>query len=148
MVTFQNSNSFIVSRSVTECFAFFSNISNIGGCIPGCEDVSIQSETLANIRVRVKIGVLSKSLKFKVWIKEAKPPTNIRFEGSSDDATLLGDISLEPYEENSTRLIYNLSLRSLSTLASTAFSMMGKGLADQQAKEFIECVQRKIESLP
>ena len=146
MATFESSKSFTISKPISACWSFISNVSNVGKCIPGCEEVKEESSTVANIKVKLKVGLLSKSIKLKVWISESTPPNRMKFEGTSDDAILKGDVTLQSQSDTSTTIIYKLSLRSLSTLASTALAMLGKGLGDQQAEQFISCVKKNLET--
>jgi carbon monoxide dehydrogenase subunit G len=144
--TVEASEQFEIKTSINKCWNFFSNLSNIGSCIPGCEEVTEIDGTTANFKVKFKVGYLSKTFQMKARFKEISDPTHISFLAEGPDAEVSGDLGMSRTEtENLTRIRYQIEIRPLSVIGKTAVTMMGKDLVKKQASEFTACVKSKLE---
>lgn len=140
------SEQFEVSASQTKCWTFFSDLSNIGSCIPGCESVTKIDDTTAQIRVKLKVGYLSKTFEMKAKLKEVQTPSHITFTAEGPDAEISGDLDIHSAEDNQHVAVkYKIEIRPISLMGKTAVTMMGKDIVKKQANEFASCVKTKLE---
>ena len=146
MPTVEASEQFEINASLDKCWNFFSELSNIGSCIPGCESVIRIDDTTAELRVKLKVGYLAKTFQMKARFKEVLPPGHIAFVGNAPDAEVSGDLDINHTEIGSrTAVKYSIEIRPISVVGRTAVSMMGKDLVKKQVSEFVLCVKAKLE---
>lgn len=142
--TVQASEEFSVAASQSKCWEFFSNLENIGSCIPGCEDVSEIDETTAKFRVKFKVGYLSKTFELKARIRESVPTSHLSFTGEGTDAAISGSLDLRS-ESEYVVVKYGIEITAVSVTGKTAIAMLGKDLVRKQVTEFATCVKSKLE---
>ncbi len=138
------SERFLVRTTQENCWAFFSNLENIGACIPGCEEVSRIDGATAIFRVKLKVGYLSKMLELRAKIKESVAPTHLSFTAEGSDAEITGSLDLKA-EGSDIAATYSIEIVPVSVTGKTAVAMMGKDLVRKQASEFATCVKAKLE---
>jgi carbon monoxide dehydrogenase subunit G len=144
--TFQASEQFDVGNSVEECWKFVSDLSNVGHCIPGCEEVRPINETTAFFKIKFKVGYLSKTFELKARILEKTPPTLMRFAGSGQDAEIGGKIELSRQDgANHTSIKYSIEIVPISATGKTALTLLGKETVRKQTSEFAVCVKKVLE---
>ncbi|MGI0079478.1 MAG: CoxG family protein [Nitrososphaerales archaeon] len=136
---------FELNADLKECWTFFSDLSNIGSCIPGCESVTKIDDATAQFRVKLKVGYLSKTFEMKAKLKEARAPTHLRFTGDGPDAEISGDLDIAGSGDH-TSVKYKIQIRAISVIGKTAVTMMGRDLVKKQASEFALCVKTRLES--
>lgn len=147
----QASEEISVRSKPSKCFEFFTDLSNIGSCIPGCEQVTPIDSTSAIFKVKVKLGYISRTFELKARLLDQRAGEYLSFAAEGSDAEIKGIVHLiyeggrgnEEYE--STIVKYNLEIKPISMTGKTAISMVGKDLVKRQASEFATCVKTKLE---
>jgi carbon monoxide dehydrogenase subunit G len=132
------------------CFQFFTDLSNIGSCIPGCEQVSSIDSNSAVFKVKVKIGYISRTFDLRAKLLEQKPPDFLTFTAEGQDAEIKGTVRLSfdrtVEGKSATTVNYSIEIRPISVMGKTAISMIGKDFVKKQASEFAICVKNTLES--
>ena len=145
----ESSEEFVVNAPLERCWVFFCNLSNIGGCIPGCESVTLIDDKSASFKVKLKVGYLSRSFDLTAKITKAVPMSEISFGGEGSDAEISGSLSFSPTaQSSSTSVKYLVEIRPVSVAGKTAAAMIGKDVARKQASEFAACVKAKLDNVP
>jgi carbon monoxide dehydrogenase subunit G len=127
----------------TEVWRVVSDLRVIGGCIPGCEGVTLLPNGEAEVHVKIKVGYIGKTFRMRVRTTEAAPLRALTFLGHGEDGELTGELRLEP-TKGKTRVACRLSLRPTSTLGRTATALMGKAFMRHQAQQFAKCLAQVI----
>lgn len=141
------SEEIVVTEAIEKCYAFFTDLSNIGSCIPGCESVTGIDATSALFKVKLKVGYISKTFEVKAKLKEMIQNTRLSFDGVGPDAEIMGKVELGRDDEGTgTSIKYTIEISPVSVTGKTAVSMMGKSLVKSQASEFAACVKRRLEA--
>lgn len=135
----ESSEVFTVDASLNWAWDFFKDLSNIGQCIPGCEEVRSVQPRKALFKIKLKVGYISKTITMDVSVTDSKPPQQLVFKGASDDARIVGRLDLVE-NGSATQLRYSLSIEATSALARTAITFMGKDFVRTQTQLFAECV--------
>lgn len=141
----QASEEFHVNAHQDVCWKFFSNLENIGLCIPGCEAVSRIDDASAIFKVKLKVGYLSKTFELKAKIKESVAPSHLVFTGEGSDAEINGSLDITAGEKGSS-IKYGIEIVPVSVTGKTAIALIGKDLVRKQTSEFASCVKSKLES--
>ena len=141
----QASEEFHVNALQDVCWTFFSNLENIGLCIPGCEAVTRIDDTSGIFKVKLKVGYLSKTFELKAKIKESIPPSHLVFTGEGSDAEINGRLDIIP-DEAGASIKYGIEIVPISVTGKTAIALIGKDLVRKQTSEFAGCVKTKLES--
>lgn len=145
--SFQASEEITVQSNPSKCFQFFTDLSNIGSCIPGCELVTPIDFRSAIFKVRVKVGYISKAFELKARLLDLRPGEHLSFIGEGSDAEIKGIVDLNPKEQDASTLVkYSIEIRPISVTGKTAISMIGRELVKKQASEFATCVKKKLET--
>jgi carbon monoxide dehydrogenase subunit G len=144
--SFHASERFEVENSLQDCWKFVSVLSNVGSCIPGCEEVRPVNDSTAFFRIKFKVGYLSKSFELKAKILETRPPSFLKFVGSGQDAEIGGEIELNSQEGASkTEIKYTIEINPISATGKTALTLIGKEIVRKQTNEFATCVRTTLE---
>jgi carbon monoxide dehydrogenase subunit G len=125
---------------------FFSDLANVGMCIPGCESVTPIDDTSATFKIKLKVGYLSKTFELRAKVSEKAAPSHIAFTAEGTDAEITGDLQISEIAPEKTGVNYTIEIRPISITGRTAVTMMGRDLVKQQAKEFASCVKSKLEA--
>lgn len=143
---FQASEEFRVDASLEETWKFISDISNVGHCIPGCEDVRQIDETTALFKIKFKVGYLSKTFELKVKILERIADVRLKFTASGQDAEIAGSLELNSLEAAAkpTTVKYIIGISAISMTGKTALAMLGNDTVKKQTSEFASCVKAKL----
>jgi uncharacterized protein len=143
----ESANEFEVRAELKRCWAFFTNLGNIGACIPGCESVDPIDDKSAIFTVKFSLGYISKTFQLKAKFKDVVPESLVSFVGEGSDAEAVGTVALrEGGSHGVTLLSTRLQIRPISALGRTAVAMFGKDLVKKQADSFASCVAAKIET--
>jgi uncharacterized protein len=140
----QASEEFEVNAPPDKCWEFFSDLSNVGNCIPGCENVQNIDGSSAIFKVKLKVGYLSKTFELKARVIEKIEGTRMKFTGEGRDAEVTGSVDLSVYS-NKTKIRYSVEIKPISVTGKTAVTMLGKDLVKKQASEFAACVKSRLE---
>ncbi len=146
MPSVQASEEFEVNASQGKCWTFFSILSNVGNCIPGCESVQSIDESSAVFKVKLKVGYLSKTFELKAKIVEKIEGTRMKFTGEGQDAEVTGTVDLVSFSDK-TKIRYNVEIKPISVTGKTAVTIIGKDLVKKQASEFASCVKSRLENV-
>jgi uncharacterized protein len=139
------SEQFVVNSSPDRSWAFFSDLVNIGNCIPGCESVTPEGAESAIFKVKLQVGYISKTFELKAKFIQAIPPSQLSFAAQGRDAEITGNVNLQPSGDGRVTVQYKIAIRPVSVTAKTAVAMIGKDLVEKQAREFASCVKTKLE---
>ncbi len=145
MLSVRASEEFQLRASGEECWKFFSDLANVGRCIPGCESVSAIDDATAVFKVKLKVGYLSKTFELRAKVSEKTAPSHIAFTATGTDAEITGDLEISGKDSQLTGVKYAIEIRPVSITGKTAVTMMGKDLVKQQASQFASCVKAKLE---
>jgi uncharacterized protein len=145
MPSVQASEEFEVNASPSKCWEFFSDFSNVGNCIPGCESIETIDSNNVILKVKLKVGYLSKTFDLKAKVIEKTEGVLLKFIGEGQDAEIVGNLELTQFAEK-TRIRYNLEIKPISVTGKTAVTMLGKDLVKRQASDFVACVRDQLES--
>jgi carbon monoxide dehydrogenase subunit G len=140
------SEEILVNSAIGRCFSFFTDLVNIGSCIPGSEKVELIDSTSANLKVKLKVGYISRTFELKAKIKDVKINKELSFVAEGPDAEVTGYLNFSEKETGITKVTYRVEIKPISVMGKTAISMMGKDLVRKQASEFASCVKQKLES--
>lgn len=135
-----------MNTDLEKCFAFFTDLANIGSCIPGCEQITPIDVKTASFKVKVKVGYISKTFELKAKLKDIRPSEHLSFTAEGSDAEITGLVDLSSGQDGNVGIRYNIEIRATSVTGKTALAMVGKDLVKKQAEEFAYCVKRKLES--
>jgi carbon monoxide dehydrogenase subunit G len=144
--TVEASEEILVNSDLNKCFSFFTDLVNIGSCIPGCEKVDPIDSISANFRVKLKVGYISRMFDLRAKFERVKTNEEISFRAEGSDAEVGGSLNFSGREGGTTHVTYRIEIRPLSIMGKTAISMVGKDLVRKQASEFASCVKQKLES--
>jgi carbon monoxide dehydrogenase subunit G len=139
------SEEILVRSDISKCFSFFSDLVNIGGCIPGCEKVTSIDSTTASFRVKVKVGYIARTFELKARLSDVRPSEHLSFVAEGADAVITGNVDLASKGEGTVGVGYGIEIRAVSVTGKTALSMIGKDLVKKQASDFALCVKEKLE---
>ena len=147
MPSISASEEFQIDVPRDRCWTFFSDLANVGKCIPGCEAVTPIDDTSATFKIKLKVGYLSKTFELRAKVSERVPPSRIAFTAEGADAEITGDLQISEIASYKTAAKYTIEIRPVSITGRTAVTMMGKDLVKQQASEFASCVKSKLEAV-
>jgi len=139
------SEEFEIEAPQERCWIFFSDLANVGNCIPGCESVSPIDQVSAIFKIKLKVGYLSKTFELKAKVVELTEPSHIAFTAEGTDAEIDGDLGFHRISPDKTGVRYTIEIRPISITGKTAVTMIGKDLVKQQASEFATCVKNKLQ---
>jgi carbon monoxide dehydrogenase subunit G len=139
------SEDILIHSELGKCFSFFTDLTNIGRCIPGCEEVRALEQNRAIFRVKVKVGYISKMFEMRAKLKEIRANEHVSFGAEGTDAEINGEVDFLPAENNQVKISYTITIKPLSLTGRTAVSMLGKDLVKKQASEFASCVKQRLE---
>ncbi len=120
-----------------------SDMQDVGGCVPGCEEVRVVDERHSVWKVRAELGPFNRVLDMKAETVELQPPSHGAFTAVGREVITRGQIDLESISETSTRVTYTVTAEAqgfAKSLMNNAISLV----IDRQATEFGENVQRKL----
>lgn len=132
-----------IHTELGKCFSFFTDLVNIGACIPGCEQVVPQDSLNATFKVKLKIGYISKIFELRAKLIDIRPKEHVSFAGESPDAEITGKVDF--VKDDLVTIKYSIEIKPISITGRTAISMMGKDLVTKQASEFAACVKERLE---
>lgn len=145
--TIESANEFEVKADLGRCWTFFTNLGNIGGCIPGCESVTPVDDRSAIFTVKFSVGYISKTFQLKARFKDVVPKSLVSFVGEGSDAEAVGTVGLRAGgSPGVTMLSTTLQIRPISALGRTAVALLGRDLVKRQAEAFASCVKSKLEA--
>ncbi|MDA4131406.1 MAG: SRPBCC domain-containing protein [Thaumarchaeota archaeon] len=147
MPSVQASEEFQIDAPREKCWTFFSDLANVGKCIPGCESVVPIDRTTALFKIKLKVGYLSKTFELKAKVSERVEPSRIAFVAEGTDAEITGNLEISEIETRKTGAKYAIEIRPVSITGKTAVTMIGKDLVKKQASEFATCVKSKLEAM-
>ena len=119
-------------------------------CVPGVEQVVVESDATYSVRVKTKVGFLSATFNLGVKIMEAEEPVRLIsvFEGKdSKIASRLKQVNtmeLVDVSPTQTEMRYKSEVTLMGKLATLGRSVV-KGKAKQMMKEFSQKLKMEIE---
>jgi hypothetical protein len=128
-------------------WAALNDNSVLQACIPGCEELVQESDTVRRARVMVKMGPVRARFSGKLTIGEMQPPRRclLSFEGSGGAAGMAsGTARVELHEEGvGTRLAYAVQAAIAGKLGQVGGRMIA-GASKQLADQFFQALQAHL----
>ena len=121
----------------------------LGGCVPGCAGIEVESERTYRMRLVVKVGFLSTTQDMRMTITELTPPRRLAAVGHGEDSKLGSQVDvrstldLEP-AGTGTEVRYRSEVKVLGRLGSVGDAVM-RVKAGQLAGEFAARVRAAME---
>ena len=141
---------FLIEASRPAVWAFIWDSEKMSRCVPGVEQVVVESDATYSVRVKTKVGFLSATFNLGVKIMEAEEPVRLIsvFEGKdSKIASRLKQVNtmeLVDVSPTQTEMRYKSEVTLMGKLATLGRSVV-KGKAKQMMKEFSQKLKMEIE---
>ena len=141
---------FLIEASRPAVWAFIWDPEKMSRCVPGVEQVVVESDATYSVRVKTKVGFLSATFNLGVKIVEAEEPVRLIsvFEGKdSKIASRLKQVNtmeLVDVSPTRTEIRYKTEVTLMGKLATLGRSVI-KGKAKQMMKEFSQKLKAEIE---
>lgn len=120
-------------------------------CIPGCEEVVDESDTVRRVRVMLKLGPVRARFQGRVSLSEVEPPQRcvLSFEGSGGAAGMAsGRSQVELFEQSDgTRLSYTVNASVGGKLGQVGGRMIDAS-AKQLADQFFTALAGRLGAVP
>jgi carbon monoxide dehydrogenase subunit G len=136
----------LVKSDLDRCYSFFTDLANIGSCIPGAEKVEPIDSLNANFRVKLKIGYISRTFDLRAKLRDLKLNQELSFSAIGPDAEVSGRLTFIEKEKGTTQVTYVIQIKPISVMGKTAISLLGQDLVQNQASDFASCVKQKLEN--
>ncbi len=124
-------------------WAFLSDMTKVGSCVPGVQGIEVVDERRAKWTLKIKMGPLSQTIHVDTETLEQTAPSRARFKGVADNMEMLGTIELAPAGE-STHVTYTMVATAKGPLARIIDNFM-KSRLKQQSDEFAANVKKALE---
>ncbi len=134
---------FRVKAPIQKVWDFILDPEKIGACIPGCEKVEVVGDKVYESSVKVKVGLISLTMKSKTTVTETDPPRHLKSVTEGQDALKAGTfhqesvLDLTEISSNEVEVSYSANTRVVGKLATFGEKIMratAKKLGDQFAK--------------
>ena len=140
-----------IALPITQVWQALNDPQVLRQCIPGCEEVTQDSETDYTVVLMAAVGPVKMRMKGKLHLFDLNPPSSysLAFEGSGGIAgSAKGSAVVKlALQESGTRLTYTVSLQIAGKLAQVG-SRLIDGVARQTAKEFFQRFERVMVAGP
>ena len=141
---------FLIEAPRPAVWAYIWDPEKMSRCVPGVEQVVVESDATYSVRVKTKVGFLSATFNLGVKIMEAEEPVRLIsvFEGKdSKIASRLKQVNtmeLVDVSPTQTEMRYKSEVTLMGKLATLGRSVV-KGKAKQMMKEFSQKLKMEIE---
>jgi len=134
---------FRVKAPIQRVWQFMLDPEKIGPCIPGCEKIEVVGDNVYESSVKVKVGLISLTMKSRSTITEADPPRHLKSVTEGQDALKAGTfhqesvVDLTEISQNEVEVFYSANTRvagKLATFGEKIMRVTSKKLGDQFAK--------------
>ena len=134
---------FHVKAPIQRVWQFMLDPEKIGPCIPGCEKIEVVGDNVYESSVKVKVGLISITMKSRTTITEVDPPRHLKSVTDGQDVLKAGTyhqesvVNLTEVSENEVEVSYSANTRVVGKLATFGEKIMratSKKLGDQFAK--------------
>jgi uncharacterized protein len=139
---------FRVEAAPERVWEFLLDPARLGGCIPGCAGIEVESERTYRMRLVVKVGFLSTTQDMRMTITELEPPRRLVATGHGEDAKLGSQVDVRSTLDllpagAGTEVRYRSEVKVLGRLGSVGDAVM-RVKAGQLAGEFAARVRAAI----
>jgi carbon monoxide dehydrogenase subunit G len=134
---------FRVKAPIQKVWEFILDPQKIGSCVPGCERIEVTGDNVYESSVRVRVGLISLTMKSKTTVTEKDPPRHLKSVTEGQDALKAGTIhqesvvDLKEVSPNEVEVFYSANTRVVGKLATFGEKIMratAKKLGDQLAE--------------
>lgn len=134
---------FRVKAPIQKVWQFMLDPEKIAPCIPGCEKIEVVGDNVYESSVKVKVGLISLTMKSKTTITEVDPPRHLKSVTEGQDALKAGTfhqesvVDLTEISQNEVEVFYSANTRVVGKLATFGEKIMrvtSKKLGEQFAK--------------
>lgn len=141
---------FRVEAAPERVWDFLLDPARLGGCIPGCAGIEVESERTYRMRLVVKVGFLSTTQDMRMTITELTPPRRLVAVGHGEDAKLGSQVDVRSTLDllpagAGTEVRYRSEVKVLGRLGSVGDAVM-RVKAGQLAGEFAARVRAAVEA--
>ncbi|MBW2056449.1 MAG: carbon monoxide dehydrogenase subunit G [Deltaproteobacteria bacterium] len=140
---------FRVKAPIQEVWDFLVDPEKIGPCVPGCEKIEVVGENVYESSVKVKVGVISLTMKSRTTLTEVDPPRHLKSVTEGRDALKAGTlyqesvVDLSEVSENEVEISYSANTRVVGKLATFGEKVM-RATAKKLGEEFARNIQAGI----
>ncbi|NIQ37281.1 MAG: hypothetical protein GTN81_01625 [Proteobacteria bacterium] len=141
---------FCVNAPIQKVWDFILDPEKIGPCIPGCENVEVLRDNVYESSVKVKVGLISLTMKSKTTITETDPPRHLRSVTEGQDALKAGTfhqesvVDLAEISPNEVEVSYSANTRVVGKLATFGEKIM-RATAKKLGEQFAKNIQARLE---
>jgi carbon monoxide dehydrogenase subunit G len=141
---------FRVKAPIKKVWDFILDPEKIGPCIPGCEKVEVVGDNVYESSVKVKVGLISLTMKSKTTVAEADPPRHLRSVTEGQDALKAGTfyqesmVDLAEISPNEVEVSYSANTRVVGKLATFGEKIM-RAAAKKLGEQFAKNIQARLE---
>lgn len=141
---------FRVKAPIQKVWEFMLDPEKIGPCVPGCEKIEVVGENVYESSVKVKVGLISLTMKSKTTVTEADPPRHLKSVTEGRDALKAGTfhqesmVDLTEISENKVEVSYSANTRVVGKLATFGEKIM-RVTAKKLGEQFARNIQARLE---
>ncbi|MBV8083677.1 MAG: hypothetical protein JO247_02565 [Chloroflexi bacterium] len=130
---------FRVPVGIDRAWVFLSDMTHVGSCVPGCEQVAVVDDRRSEWTVRAELGPFSRVLRMAATTVELDPPTHGAFLASGRDMQTRGEIDLRALSPSETEVTYTVQAHALGFARGLMDNAIGLVIQDQ-AEQFAQNV--------
>ena len=143
--------SFTVTSSASEVWAFLEDVNRIARCVPGVEDVEPLDDGRSRVRMTQKVGYLSATFDLRTHVSASEPGKFVEVvsvgrsvKGAMGELRSTNRVEIEPAGEDATNVRLAAEVAVGGMLGSVGTKMMSLK-AKQVAKEFAATLEDQIQ---
>jgi carbon monoxide dehydrogenase subunit G len=144
---------FIIKAPIQEVWDFAMDPGKLGPCIPGLEKVEQIDDRTYYATVKVKVGPIGATFKFKVGITEMDPPRHLKSIAQGADIGLSrggnfsqeAEVNLKEISKDEVEFSYRMVINVVGRFATFGERIM-RAKAKESGLKFIQNVKEKIET--
>ena len=142
----KTTRSISVSKPKSAVWNFLNDVTRVGGCLPGCQDVRILDDTRSIWKVKVTTGILSRIFETYVTKVIEQQLERISFQIKTTNGDIEGklDLILADFlqnQTNSTTIRVDLDLKASGSFSWVVNQMIGKQ-SDKMIELFVACLEK------
>jgi uncharacterized protein len=120
----------------------------LGECVPGCEEVTVLSESDSRWKMKMSIGVISRRIDAKARVTRRVEPSNLDIVLESSDGDLKGKflIALKAAGDQSTAVNFVADMDAKGSFQWVVNQVI-KSQLDGFVEKFNDCISKKLEQL-
>ncbi len=136
-----------IGANPTRVFALLTDPRFLGGTLPDSEDVVVADENTVEAKTRVKLGLVSSTLKVKLRISDKRAPEHamLHAEGAGGGSSLKIDSTFDLRGDGRTSMKWAADAEITGLMAGLGSTLM-QGFAEKKVREIFEGITKAIEA--